>query len=134
MNPQSILIQLQNIRHLVNALEVELLAIEQAKRPERSPDELILDGLLERTADAFRIAPASILSESRNMLLVSARCALVKAAANRGIGWSQLGRFLGKDHSSIIYLEGEYEGRLLRIPEHAKAMQAIVGVETPKAA
>ena len=37
MNPQSILFQLQNIRQLVNALEVEVLTALKAKQPERTP-------------------------------------------------------------------------------------------------
>jgi chromosomal replication initiation ATPase DnaA len=134
MNPQSILFQLQNIRQLVNALEVEVLTALKAKQPERTPEQLILSDLLERTADTFRIAPAAILSENRTMLLVSARTALVKAARQRGLGWTTIAEFLNKDHSSIIYLEGQYDERILRIPEHAQAMQAIAVLQIPTTA
>jgi chromosomal replication initiation ATPase DnaA len=80
----------------------------------------------------FELPISQIISEGRNAKLVSARSAIAMKCRMMGIGYSDIGKFLQRDHSSIIYLVNEYENRLTQYPEHAHLMMQVVNYEPIK--
>lgn len=83
---------------------------------------LHLDGLLAAVCKIRKLHPMGIRSKSVDECHVEARRVLCKLAYRRGISLSSIGRYLGRDHTTIRYNVHCNGGRL---PDDAKRIEAL---------
>lgn len=65
--------------------------------------------LAESVAADFRISPAQLLGKGRSRIFVEARAVVVKLAVDAGFAFAEVGRRLGRDHSTIIYRYHQFD-------------------------
>lgn len=126
MNIQPYLDRINGIRCLLNELEADLRTINDPDPNAATPELTLLKNITITASNVFRIGVEMICSDSRNMMLVSARTAIIKAARNNGITYAMLGEWFNRDHTSMLHLDQEYKARLVKIPEHAGLMIEVV--------
>lgn len=90
-----------------------------------------ITAMTEYASKQFGLSLFDLLGNCRKANHVSARTAVVYAARRLGFSLQAIGRKLGKDHSSIIYLLHHYDHRLATFPEHREAMMAVVNKFKP---
>lgn len=83
---------------------------------------LTLDGLLAAVCDTRKLHPMGVRSKSVDESHVEARRVLCKLAYRRGISLSAIGRYLGRDHTTVRYNVKVNGGRL---PDDAKRIEAL---------
>jgi chromosomal replication initiation ATPase DnaA len=90
--------------------------------------------IVKLCADLFDLPSTDLLGRKRNKQAVEARFALYAALRQRGWSYPRIGRFLGRDHASIMYgvrraeyimeRHRPYEEKVERVamwqPEHTK--------------
>ena len=59
--------------------------------------------LIKACADLFGVPPADLISAKRVGATTEAPFALYKALHMRGMGYSAIGRFLGRNHASVLH-------------------------------
>jgi hypothetical protein len=83
------------------------------------PDKARLSSLtLEKVAKAFRLEPADLLADRRQMRLVVARAVVVRIMRDRGASYPLIAKRLNKIcHSSIRNLDLKFDAYCKRFPE-----------------
>lgn len=80
----------------------------------------IFRNIVDATVDTTGISFAEIEGRSRKVKIVDARKIVVGLARMKGLSFPAIGKGLNRDHSSIIYLNKEFEN-LLKYDEQFKA-------------
>jgi len=93
------------------------------------------DELIAETCRLFHVHPRDLVGDYRFDFLMPARFALAKALRLRGWTYPQIGRELGRDHSTIIYRVREAEYRMGKDPSYAEKIHhlATYTIERPEA-
>jgi chromosomal replication initiation ATPase DnaA len=60
--------------------------------------------LIKQVADSTKLSVGQILGPSRLAEICDARRTVARILASRGLGYAQIGRYLGVDHSSVFYM------------------------------
>lgn len=76
--------------------------------------------------DALNISPKDLLSDARFGHFVEARAAVVEAMCRQGVPYSQIGRRMGRDHSTIIHLHRTFPMRAQRNPALTRVVELIM--------
>lgn len=87
-----------------------ILVTPPSDRPRFAPD------VIRRVADMFLISYDDILGRHKPQIYVDARCAAALILRERGLSYPQIGRFMGRDHSSICNLLNKAAQRIERNP------------------
>lgn len=72
--------------------------------------------VIRLVAEMFKMDPADIIGKDRRTIYVDARCAVVLIMRERGLSYPQIGRFMDRDHSSIVNLTRNLAKRIERNP------------------
>lgn len=124
------LLELRRVRKLVDKLEAAIEASTfsiDPRNPRQLPsydNEMAL--IVAEVANAFDLPIDDVMGTRQLAFLVSARTAFAVAAHRLGASYSQIGRFLGRHHTTIMPLVKNYPTRLVAYPEHKHAMQVVV--------
>lgn len=76
--------------------------------------------------DAMRISPKDVLSEARFSHFVECRSVVVEAMRRQGVPYTQIGRRMGRDHSTIINLHRTFAKRAERNPSLLRVVELIM--------
>lgn len=109
--------------------EAKLAEIKETLAKVAPPDgpkrKLIGNELIAEAARFFNLTHADVVGEDRHSLFVDARCVVSLIMKERGLSFPQIGRFLKRDHSSIINLVRKAPERMARNPSMLKALEAL---------
>lgn len=100
--------------------EAKRVKIEQAlnrlvkKVPAERPR--IGTALLGKVADFFGLTPADLIGKRKFDILVDARTVFALIMRERGLSYPQIGRFMERDHSTVINLTRKAAKRIERNP------------------
>lgn len=72
--------------------------------------------VIREVAEIFKIQPSDIVGRDRSQIYVDARCAVTLIMRERGLSYPQIGRFMDRDHSSIVNLTKKAARRIERNP------------------
>lgn len=64
---------------------------------------LIREAIVTRASELFQVHPRDLLGGYRFQFVTRARFAIYLALRRRGWSYEQIGKFLGRDHSSVIH-------------------------------
>lgn len=81
--------------------------------------------VIREVAKMFFITPEDITGTNRSQLYVEARCAVALILRDRGVSFPQIGRFMNRDHSTIINLFKNAEKRVHRNPLIVRALEEL---------
>ena len=81
--------------------------------------------IVKLCADLFEISPADLLSRKRRQQIVHARMALYAALRKRGWSYPRIGRFCGRDHSTVMYGVAAAEELMRRYPAYAEKVEKV---------
>lgn len=76
---------------------------------------------------AMRISPKDLLSDARFGHFVECRAVVVEAMRRQGVPYTQIGRRMGRDHSTIINLHRTFPKRAERNPSLLRVVDLILG-------
>lgn len=82
--------------------------------------------IIHQCAEVFNVHPRDLLSHSRFEFLLGPRFALYAALRQRGSTYSQIGRWLNRDHSTVIYGIRRSEWIAERNPDYAAKIDYLV--------
>lgn len=95
------------IRHLEKEIErLKIQIIQPAVIPQT--DKEIID-LFNLVCEVAFITPHDLLHGGRHQKIIQARFCFIYLAYEVGFGYSEIGRFLNKHHSSCIHAKIEFE-------------------------
>lgn len=77
---------------------------------------VLFQDLLSAVAAAFEMTPDDITGLNRQRIYVDARAALARILRIRGSSFPMIGKRMNRDHSSIVYLEQNFDIRAKRNP------------------
>lgn len=80
-------------------------------------------------ADMFCIHPRDLVSHYKFDFLMMPRFAVYKALRLRGWSYPQIGKALGRDHSTIIYGVRRADWQMERDPEYADKVKALAEMQ-----
>lgn len=81
--------------------------------------------LIHQVAAFFKMTFEDIVGKDRNRLFIDARCVVALIMRERGLSYPQIGRFMKRDHSTIINLIEKADERIARNPSMLKALEAL---------
>lgn len=76
---------------------------------------------------AMQISPKDLLSDARFGHFVECRAVVVEAMRRQGVPYTQIGRRMGRDHSTIINLHRTFPKRAERNPSLLRVVDLILG-------
>lgn len=89
------------------------------------------DTLLSRAALLFGYHEEDLLKRGRTPRLVAARQAVMWAARYEGYGAVEIGRWMQRDHSTVLYGAAQAAGRADSDPEYAQLLRQLAGISEP---
>lgn len=92
--------------------------------------------LINEICELFKVHPRDLLGDYRFKFLMQPRFALAKALRMRGWSYPQIGKALGRHHTTALYWAREAEFWMSRDPKFAEKVNhlASLGKETGNAA
>lgn len=81
--------------------------------------------LINQVAAFFKLTFDDIVGKDRSRLFIDARCVVALIMRERGLSYPQIGRFMKRDHSTIINLVEKADERIARNPLMLKALEAL---------
>lgn len=72
--------------------------------------------VIQKVAEIFKMQPSDIIGKDRHEVYIDARCAVALIMRERGLSYPQIGRFMDRDHSTIINLTKKAAMRIQRNP------------------
>lgn len=97
--------------------------IEPVPVPSRKSKTVSAELLASIVADAFCISVEDLSSPGRYANLVCARITFVNLARKQGLGWTTIGKAMGRDHSTAMYLHDQMNVRIRHYPEFRKSIK-----------
>ena len=86
---------------------------------------LIRDAIILKASELFKVHPRDIISHHRFDFVTRARFAICKALRMRGWSYAQIGRFLKRDHSTVIHAVKRADYMMEKDPDYAEAVKAL---------
>lgn len=89
---------------------VDELEVEEAVLPRPARLSLVstpnwrVDEIVRRTAISYGLSVEDLLGRSRSKMIVRARKEAMKAVYELGFSYPEVGRFFGRDHTTVMYL------------------------------
>lgn len=81
--------------------------------------------LIQEAAAFFKITYDDIVGPDRARIFIDARCVVAIIMRERGLSYPQIGRFLKRDHSTVINWIDKAAERMARNPSMLKALEAL---------
>ena len=81
--------------------------------------------VIRGVAEMFKMQPADIVGKDRHGIYIDARCAVALIMRERGLSYPQIGRFMDRDHSTIVNLVNKAAKRIERNPLILAAMERL---------
>lgn len=81
--------------------------------------------VIRRVAEMFKVTPQDIVGKARHRILIDARCAVALILRERGLSYPQIGRFMDRDHSTVIHNVRLAHERSVRNPLILKALELL---------
>ena len=72
--------------------------------------------VIRQVAEMFKMEPSDIIGKDRHEIYIDARCAVALIMRERGLSYPQIGRFMERDHSTVINLTRKAAKRIERNP------------------
>lgn len=82
--------------------------------------------LVAKCSEMFDVHPRDLLGPARFGFLIPARFALYKAMRIRGWSFAQIGRFMNRDHSTVIHGVARAEYIMARDEQYREKVQELV--------
>ena len=88
--------------------------------------------VLQRCEELFCVSRRDIISTSRFGFLIPARYALCKALHMRGWSFARIGRFIGRNHTSVGDAVRKADAMMAANPDYAAKIEALASVQVPR--
>lgn len=79
-------------------------------------------------AKAFLIPTEDIMKDRRNRRIVAARHAIFKAFSMRGSSYGQIGRWMARDHTSVMHGVKRAEERMAQDKRYKEIVQSLAAL------
>jgi len=81
-----------------------------------------------RCAELFHVDRRDLMGNYRFKFLMPAKFALCAALRAQGFSYSRIGKFLGRDHSTIIYAVDRAHWQMSKDPQYKDKIDTLAGI------
>lgn len=99
------------------------------KNPKEHLPKFTISSIVDAICDLYNVNKNHLIGRVRTADIVVYRAVIVAISRENGKSFTQIGRILGRDHSSVIHLHQKYAGRKEVIEIVERVMPYLKGAE-----